>query len=218
MPKRIALIGAVAAAALVAGVAAAPAQAKVTTQVKGSMTISILSTVRPQLGVAGVQFQALPPATLTDDASRLALTFPAAPPVERGVLRSAGTMAIGAALARIDLAAPYLEYTKKAGVTTGRITFLDEYDAIDGERITMFDVDGMSVKVTKGKVRKAGAVWKRSDLQRITGNVSIVDDPQIVSELNAYIGATWFTPGADFATLSTTVTTTMTCPTPRQCA
>ena len=213
-------LSAVTAAALVAGVgiAAAPAQAKVTSQVSGSTTITIPPEVYVQLSVVGVQFQAFDPATSTNPSGTQALHFPVTKPVKSGAVANTGIMAIGASVSRIDLASPHLEYATGAGATTGQITFQDEDDAVGGDRVTIFGVNNMTVKVTKGKVAKAGAAWKRTDRQRITGDVSIVDDPQLVSALNAYIGTTFFTPGMEFGTLDSKVTTTITCTTRRECA
>ena len=213
-------LSAVTAAALVAGVgiAAAPAKAKVTSQVSGSTTITIPPEVYVQLSVVGVQLQAFDPATSTNPSGTQALHFPVTKPVKSGAVANTGIMAIGASVSRIDLASPHLEYATGAGATTGRITFQDEDDAIGGDRVTIFGVNNMTVKVTKGKVAKAGAAWKRTDRQRITGGVSIVDDPQLVSALNAYIGTTFFTPGMEFGTLDSKVTTTITCTTRRECA
>jgi hypothetical protein len=210
-------LSAVTAAALVAGVgiAAAPAQAKVTSQVSGSTTITILPEVCVQLSVVGVQFQAFDPATSTNPSGTKALHFAVTKPVKLGAVANTGIMAIGASVSRIDLASPHLEYATGAGATTGHITFQDEDDAVGGDRVTIFGVNNMTVKVTKGKVAKAGAAWKRTDRQLITGDVSIVDDPQLVSALNAYIGTTFFTPGMEFGTLDTT---TITCKTRRECA
>ena len=213
-------LSAVTAAALVAGVgiAAAPAKAKVTSQVSGSTTITIPPEVYVQLSVVGVQFQAFDPATSTNPSGTQALHFPVTKPVKSGAVANTGIMAIGASVSRIDLASPHLEYATGAGATTGQITFQDEDDAVGGDRVTIFGVNNMTVKVTKGKVAKAGAAWKRTDRQRITGDVSIVDDPQLVSALNAYIGTTFFTPGMEFGTLDSKVTTTITCTTRRECA
>jgi len=220
MRKSTAFLSAVTAAALVAGVgiAAAPAQAKVTSQVSGSTTITLLPEVYSQLSTVGVQFQGLPPATSTNPSGTQALHFPVTKPFKPGAVANTGVMTIGALLNRIDLASPHLEYATGAGATTGRITFQDDYAAVGGDRVTIFGVNTMTVKVTKGKVAKAGAVWKRTDRQLITGGVSIVDDPQLVSALNAYIGTTFFTPGMAFGTLDSKVTTTITCKTRRECA
>jgi hypothetical protein len=219
MRKSTTFLSAVSAAALVAGagIAATPAQAKVTSQVSGSTTITLLTEVYSQFSVVGVQFQALDPATSTNPSGTQALHFPVTTPFKPGVVANTGTMAIGASLSRIDLASPHLEYATGAGATTGRITFQDEADAVGGDRVAIFGVNNMTVKVTKGKVAKAGAAWKRTDRQRITGDVSIVDDPQIVSALNAYIGTTFFTPGMEFGTLDSKVTTTITCTTRKEC-
>ena len=213
-------LSAVTAVALVAGVgiAAAPAKAKVTSQVSGSTTITIPPEVYVQLSVVGVQLQAFDPATSTNPSGTQALHFPVTKPVKSGAVANTGIMAIGASVSRIDLASPHLEYATGAGATTGQITFQDEDDAVGGDRVTIFGVNNMTVKVTKGKVAKAGAAWKRTDRQRITGDVSIVDDPQLVSALNAYIGTTFFTPGMEFGTLDSKVTTTITCTTRRECA
>jgi hypothetical protein len=220
MRKSTAFLSAVTAAALVAGVgiAAAPAQAKVTSQVSGSTTITLLPEVYSQLSTVGVQFQGLPPATSTNPSGTQALHFPVTKPFKPGAVANTGVMTIGALLNRIDLASPHLEYATGAGATTGRITFQVDYAAVGGDRVTIFGVNTMTVKVTKGKVAKAGAVWKRTDRQLITGGVSIVDDPQLVSALNAYIGTTFFTPGMAFGTLDSKVTTTITCKTRRECA
>ena len=77
-------LSAVTAAALVAGVgiAAAPAKAKVTSQVSGSTTITILPEVYVQLSVVGVQFQAFDPATSTNPSGTQALHFPVTKPVK----------------------------------------------------------------------------------------------------------------------------------------
>jgi hypothetical protein len=69
-------------------------------------------------------------------------------------------------------------------------------------------------KVTKDKV----ATWKRTDRHLITGSLSVVDDAQFVSALNAFIGTTLFTPGMAFGTLDSTVTNTITCTTRKECS
>jgi hypothetical protein len=220
MRKSTALIGSAAALALVAGVgiSAAPAQAKVTSKVSGSTTITILPEVYTQLGVAGVQFQALPPAASTNPPGTQALRFPVTAPFKPGAVANTGIMTIGASIDRIDLSLPVLEYSRTKGSTTGQITFKDDYAAIGADRVTVFDVDNLSVKVTKGKVAKSGATWKRTDRHHITGSLSVVDDAQFVSALNDYIGTTFFTPGLAFGTLDSTVTNTITCTTRKECS
>jgi hypothetical protein len=220
MRKSTTFLGTVAAIALVAGVgiAAAPAQAKVTSKVSGSTTLTILPEVYSQLGVAGVQFQALDPATSTNPSVTQALHFPVTAPLKPGAVASPGIMAIGASINRIDLSLPILQYSRTKGSTTGQITFKDDYAAIEGDRVAVFDVDNLTAKVTKGKVTKSGATWKRTDRQRIAGSLSVVDDAQFVNALNAYIGTTFFTPGMQFGTLDSMVTTTLTCTTRKECA
>lgn len=220
MRKSTTFLSLAAAAALVAGVgiAAAPAQAKVTSKVSGSTTITILPEVYTQLGVAGVQFQALPPAASTNPPGTQALRFPVTAPFKPGAVANTGIMTIGASINRIDLSLPVLEYSRTKGSTTGQITFKDDYAAIGPDRVTVFDVDNLSVKVTKGKVAKSGATWKRTDRHHITGSLSVVDDAQFVSALNDYIGTTFFTPGLAFGTLDSTVTNTITCTTRKECS
>jgi hypothetical protein len=220
MRKSTTFLSLAAAAALVAGVgiAAAPAQAKVTSKVSGSTTITILPEVYTQLGVAGVQFQALPPAASTNPPGTQALRFPVTAPFKPGAVANTGIMTIGASINRIDLSLPVLEYSRTKGSTTGQITFKDDYAAIGADRVTVFDIDNLSVKVTKGKVAKLGATWKRTDRHHITGSLSVVDDAQFVSALNAYIGTTFFTPGLAFGTLDSTVTNTITCTTRKECS
>ena len=220
MRKSTTFLSLAAAAALVAGVgiAAAPAQAKVTSKVSGSTTITILPEVYTQFGVAGVQFQALPPATSTFLSNTQALRFPVTAPLKPGAVANTGIMTIGASINRIDLSLPVLEYSRTKGSTAGQITFKDDYAAIGADRVTVFDVDNLSVKVTKGKVAKSGATWKRTDRHHITGSLSVVDDAQFVSALNAYIGTTLFTPGMAFGTLDSTVTNTITCTTRKECS
>jgi hypothetical protein len=220
MRKSTTFLSLAAAAALVAGVgiAAAPAQAKVTSKVSGSTTITILPEVYTQLGVAGVQFQALPPASSTNPPGTQALRFPVTAPFKPGAVANTGIMTIGASINRIDLSLPVLEYSRTKGSTTGQITFKDDYAAIGADRVTVFDVENLTVKVTKGKVAKSGATWKRTDRHHITGSLSVVDDAQFVSALNAYIGTTFFTPGLAFGTLDSTVTNTITCTTRKECS
>jgi hypothetical protein len=220
MRKSTTFLSLAAAAALVAGVgiAAAPAQAKVTSKVSGSTTITILPEVYTQLGVAGVQFQALSPATSANPPGTQALRFPVTAPLKPGAVAHTGIMTIGASINRIDLSLPVLEYSRTKGSTTGQITFKDDYAAIGTDRVTVFDVDNLTVKVTKGKVAKLGATWKRTDRHHITGSLSVVDDAQFVSALNAYIGTTFFTPGMEFGTLDSKASTTITCTTRRECA
>jgi hypothetical protein len=174
--------------------------------------------VYTQLGVAGVQFQALSPATSTNPPGTQALRFPVTAPFKPGAVANTGIMTIGASINRIDLSLPVLEYSRTKGSTTGQITFKDDYAAIGPDRVTVFDVDNLSVKVTKGKVAKSGATWKRTDRHHITGSLSVVDDAQFVSALNAYIGTTLFTPGMAFGTLDSTVTNTITCTTRKECS
>jgi hypothetical protein len=220
MRKSTTFLSLAAAAALVAGVgiAAAPAQAKVTSKVSGSTTITILPEVYTQLSVPGVQFQGLPPASSTNPPGTQALRFPVTAPFKPGAVANTGTMAIGALLERIDLSLPILEYSRTKGSATGQITFQDVEGAIGVGRVTLFDVDSMKIKVTKGKVVKSGAEWKRTDRHHITGSLSVVDDAQFVSALNAYIGTTFFTPGLAFGTLDSTVTNTITCTTRKECS
>jgi hypothetical protein len=224
MLKTTSLLSAVVAAALVAGagIAAVPAQAKVTSEVSGPTSISLVPIVRDALGVVGVQIQGLGSAIFTETSRKKKIVFPLSAPAQRGVLGHTGTMTFGALLNRIDLASPYLEYAPEAGVKTGRITFQDESDAFEGDRITLFDVNNMSGQVRRGKVKlsknaEPGAAWQRTDRQTITGDLSMVDDPQFVSAFNAYIGTTYFTPGMDFGTLKSKVSATITCTTRREC-
>ena len=218
MRKSTVFLSAATAAALVAGVgiAAAPAQAKVTSQVSGSTTITILPKVYSQFS-AGVQVQAFPPATSTNPAGTQAIHFPVTTPLKPGAVANTGVMTIGALLNRIDLSLPILEYSSTKGRTTGQITFKDEYASLTSDRFALFKVTGMSLKVTKGKATKSGATWKRTDRQWITGKVAIVDNPKTVDSLNTYIGTTLFTPGMEFGTLDSNVTTTITCKTRREC-
>ena len=220
MRKGTALIGSAAALALVAGIGltSAPAQAKTTTARTGTSTITILPEVYTQLVVAGVQLQGLEDATSTNPPGTQAISFPVTKPFKPGAVANTGIMAIGASINRIDLSLPILEYSSTNGSTTGQITFKDDDAALTSDRVTLFQVTGMSVKVTKGKVTKSGAKWKRTDRQLITGNVAMVDDPATVAGLNAYIGTTFFTPGTAFATLESTVTTTITCTTRKECS
>jgi hypothetical protein len=139
-------------------------------------------------------------------------------PFKPGAVANTGIMTIGASINRIDLSLPVLEYSRTKGSTTGQITFKDDYAAIGADRVTVFDIDNLSVKVTKGKVAKSGATWKRTDRHHITGSLSVVDDAQFVSALNAYIGTTLFTPGMAFGTLDSTVTNTITCTTRKECS
>ena len=225
MLKTTSLLSAVvAAAALVAGagIAAAPAQAKMTSEVSGPSSITLLPLMWDGLSVAGVQIQGLGSATFISTFSKRKIKFPLTTPAERGVLGHSGTMTIGALLNRLDLASPYLEYAPEAGVTTGRITFEDENDVIGGDRITFFEVTNMSVNVKRGKVRlnkaaEKGAAWTRTDRQVITGDISIVNNSQFVSILNAYIGTAFLTAGMDFGTLKSKVSATITCMTRREC-
>lgn len=220
MRKSTTFLSAVTAAALVvgAGVAATPAQAKVTSQVSGSTTITLLPEVYGQLGLYGVQFQALDPATSTNPTGTQSLHFPVTTPVKPGAVANTGTMAIGASLNRIDLSLPILEYRSTKGGTTGQITVKDEWTSWTSGRFTLFQVTDMSLKVTKGKVTRSGSTWKRTDRQRITGSVTMVDEPATVAGLNAFVGTTFFTPGMAFGTLDSKATTTITCTTRRECA
>jgi hypothetical protein len=224
MLKTTSLLSAVVTAALVAGagIAAVPAQARVTSEVSGPSSITLLPLVWVDLSVAGVQIQGLGSATFISTLSKRKIKFPLTTPAERGVLGHSGIMSIAASLNRLDLASPYLEYAPEAGVTTGRITFEDENDVIGCDRITLFDVNNMSGQVRRGKVKlnkaaEKGAAWTRTDRQVITGDISLVDDSQFVSILNAYIGTASLTAGMDFGTLKSKVSATITCTTRREC-
>lgn len=104
MRKSATFLSAVTAAALVAGAAiiATPAQAKVTSQVSGSTTITLLTEVYGQFSVVGVQFQALETATSTNPSGTQALHFPVTKPFKPGAVANTGIMTIGASLNRIE--------------------------------------------------------------------------------------------------------------------
>jgi hypothetical protein len=200
------------------GLVGAPAQAKTTSTATGSTVISILPSARNEMSVIGVQFQGLEPASLSDAGDGLALTLPVSGAPKRGIVVHAGVMTIASSLNRIDLSVPQLEYVTKAGVTTGRITFKDEYDALAGDRVAFFDVTDVSITVKKGKARKSGSTWKRTDTQLITGTVSISSNADLVNAINAYIGTTYFTPGMEFGTVSSSARIVLTCTTSKECA
>ena len=213
------LISAVATVALIAGVsvAAMPAQATTRSTVDGATSLTILPSVHTDFGVAGVQLQALEPAVSDNDLGTQRLTFPVARRVKEGVLLHRGIMTIAAALNRIDLSAPRLEFAPAPGTTTGRIVFQDLYSAVGGGRKVIFTVSNMSVTTTRGRVTQSGQAWKRTDHQHITGDVSLVNNPAFVKALNDFVGTTALTPGMAFGTLDTSVTTTVTCTTRREC-
>ncbi len=182
------------------------------------MSITMVPSVHSEASIVGVQFQAFRPATFRVTSDAKVFGFPAVPAVQRGLVKYSGTFAIGASLNRIDLGAPYLSYTTKAGVRTGRITFQDESEAINGNRVALFDVDNVTVRATKGKIVKVGTRWARTDRLRITGDVSIVNNSRFVRALNSYIGTTFFRPGQEFGTLQSSVSTTVRCTTLRECS
>ena len=213
------------AVALVAGIglAGSPAQAKTTTTVSGAAKLPFLLSALSALSLAGTQVDATPPATAEGDGgSSKTLVFPVSRLPKNGVLPLDGGMSIGASVARLYLTAPRLEYSTDAG--RGRITFevVDmpadgPADLANGTRIALLNVSRLAVKTTRGRVTGSGKEWKRIDTQRIAGRVYLADDATLLTSINTYIGSTFFTPKRPFSTLSTVITTTVTCSTRAEC-
>ena len=213
------------AVALVAGIglAGSPAQAKTSTTVSGSARLPILPSTLSAMGLAGTQIDAIPPAeAVGNDGIHRTVIFPISRLPRNGVLPWDGGMSIGASVARLYLTAPRLEYSTDAG--RGRITFevVDmpadgPADLANGTRIALLNVSRLVVKTTRGRVTGSGKEWKRTDTQRIAGRVYLVDDATVLTSINAYIGSTFFTPKRPFSTLSTVITTTVTCSTRAEC-
>lgn len=87
----------------------------------------------------------------------------------------------------------------------------------NGSRIDLFTVSSLKAKTTKGRVTKVGTTWTRTDRQRITGQVSLAEDTALMTSINSYIGTSFFTPGFEFGTLTTVITTKVTCSTAAEC-
>ena len=204
------------------GLTGAPAQAKTTTSVSGKASLAFLPSTLSALSLSGVQFGYTPPATsVGDGAASQTLVFPTATPVKAGVVTLEGGMSVGASIARLYLAAPRLEGTTG---TSGRMTFeITDMPAdgpaelTNGSRIGVFTVSSLKSQTRKGRVTKVGETWARTDRQRITGQVSLADDTALMASINSYIGTSFFTPGLAFGTLTTVITTKLTCSTRAAC-
>lgn len=225
MNTRLASAAVAVALAASIGMAATPVQAKNTTSVTGSTRLAVLPSVVTSMSVVGVQVNAESPATSEwDAAGDQTLAFPMSRPAVRSMLPLDGGISIGASLARLWLTAPRLESSTVAGASQGRITFEVANMPADGpaglangKRITLFTVSPMTVSTKKGRVTKVGKTWTRTDTQRITGNLSLVDDAALLTSINTFIGTEFFQPAMPFGSLATVVTTKVTCPTSKAC-
>lgn len=133
-------------------------------------------------------------------------------------------MSMASQIARLYLTAPRLEYPASAGAGRGRITFEvtdmpadGPADLANGTRIHLFNVSRLAIKDTRGRVTQSGKAWTRTDTQRITGRVYLVDDTALLTSINTYIGSTLLTPKLPFSMLNTVITLKVTCATRAEC-
>ena len=210
--------------ALVGGISltGAPAQAKTTNSTSGTASLGFLQSTLSAMSLVGVQFGTTPPTTTVGDGgTSQTFVFPISTSVKAGVVTLEGGISVGAMLARLYLTAPRLEGV--AG-TSGRISFevIDmpadgPAELTNGSRIGLFTVSSLKSQPRKGRVTKVGKTWTRTDRQRITGQVSLAEDTALMTSINSYIGTSFFTPGFEFGTLTTVITTKVTCSTSADC-
>jgi hypothetical protein len=203
------------------GLAGAPAQAKTTKAVSGQASLAFLPSVLTSLSLLGVQFGVTPPAAIVGDGGAgQTLVFPMARPAKGGVVTLTGGMSVGAFISRLYLTTPRLNYAGAQGQITFEVIDMPAdgpAELTNGTRIALFEVSSLKSQTKKGRVSKSGKTWTRTDTQRITGQVSLTDDTALLTSINSYIGTSFFTPGLPFGTLTTVITTKVTCSTAAEC-
>lgn len=204
------------------GLAGAPAQAKTTQTVSGTASLGFLESTLRNMSLVGVQFGTTPPTTAVGEGgTSQTYVFPTTTPVKAGVVALDGGMSVGASLSRLYFTAPRVDV---ASGTSGRITLEitgmpadGPAELANGTRVALFELSSVTSQTKKGRLRKSGKTWMRTDTQRITGDVSLTNDTALLTSINSYIGTSFFTPGSPFGTLTTVITTKVTCSTAAQC-
>ena len=228
------IISAAAAAALIAGgaLAAAPAQAAAE-KVSGDTVITVPLALIQAAGAAGVAISAIEPAEANATMDSVGVVFPVVGPPMDGMVMHTGGLSLASSVTKITLTweDPTIEYATGgpgAGTTAqikgeiGGIPAGSGFEQLNGSRAAVFDVSNMKIVDKKGKIVKDGKKgFKRTWTQTITGDVTVVNSPQVVMILNGLLvgpGKTLFTAGQPFGELDTTWSVTRTCKTKKACA
>ena len=231
------IIGLAAATALVAGagaMAAAPATAdyhKAKTKSKGGSVLSVPPGLVSTLAGAGVTLgvEGAAKAGINGSTGYTEVAFPLAPkPKTDGVIPHKGTLTISSVgtAVTLDYGNPWIEYATSGGSgaeLTGIINGLPDWmepfsSALNGTRRATFVVNDWAGEWKKGKVRKVGKNYKRTDVFTGGGTVSVTDNQDSVNILNtALFGQSVLEPGQEIGTIQTDIKNTVTCTKKKTC-
>lgn len=223
------IVSIAASAALIAGagaIAAAPAgAAPVGPKPTGNTVINVPMAIITGAATAGVNISPIEPASADATADSVGVVFPVTGPLMDGVLHHTGGLSIASKAVTLTWSDPTIEYATSGGDTAvikGTIAGVPAgsgFEALNGQRAGIFDVKNMVIKNTAGKITKNGKKgFKRTFTQTITGDVTVVDSPQVVDILNGLIGVKLFTAGMPFGSLDSSWSVTRTCKTKKACA
>ena len=223
-------ISAAASVALIAGagaMAATPAGAAAKApKPTGETVIVVPMAILQAAGAAGVQITPIEPATADATMDSVGVGFPVTGPLMDGVVHHSGGLSIASAKVTLTWSDPTIEYATsgdgKTAVIKGTIGGVPEgsgFEALNGQRAGIFDVKNMTITNTASKITgNAKRGFKRTFTQSITGDVTVVDSPQVVEILNGLIGVPLFTAGMPFGELDSEWSITRTCKTKKACA
>jgi hypothetical protein len=223
------LVSVAAGVALVAGAglaASAPASAAAKPAFKGATGIAVPMALIGAASAAGVTIAPIAPARAQATTDVVNVLFPVSGPLMDGVLHHRGGLSLTSATTQITLTvtSPTIEWATSGGDTAeikgeiGGIPDSSPFAALNGQRAGIFKVSNFDEVIKKGKITKAGKMFKRTWTITQTGDVAVTDSQTVVDAINGFMGVPLFTAGMDFGTLDTSYTITHTCKTKKECA
>lgn len=221
------IISVAAGVALVAGagaMAATPASAS-KHNIKGDTVIEVPMAIIQAAGAAGVSITPNAPASAEATMEAVGVVFPVTGPSMDGVLHHNGGLSLASSNTGITLTwdKPEITWATSGGDTAaitgvvGGIPAGSGFEQLNGQRAQVFTVTDFTIKNKPGKPKKSGKVWKRTDVQTLSGVVTVVDNPTVVQILNGLMGAEIFVAGMEFGALGTAWGVTHTCKTKKAC-
>lgn len=224
--------------ALVAGagaLAATPATAAAKPKIKGSTTLSFPPAILEALAANQITFDAIDGGKVDIDGSTgfANITFPVTGPVEDGLIKHKGTLEIKSGLTDVTLTItdPVVAYATDGsgtgsigGVVNGLPSWTEPFaSVINGTfRDPLFNLSDVKISIKKGKPKKAGKAFTRTDAVTITGDLSYNSSQDSANLFNAALtkfpaGPAIFTPDMELGVFEGKSMVTVTCKTAKAC-
>jgi hypothetical protein len=232
------IVSVAAGVALIAGagaMAATPVSASShnpTAKTKGGSVLSVPPALVSALAGAGVTLGVAGSAEASIDGSTgyTEVAFPLAPkPKTDGVIPHMGDLTITSAGTGVTLtfARPWIEYATSpgsegavlAGIVTGIPDWMAPFNGLNGQRLGSFSIPDWAGEWEKGKVRKIGKNFKRTDTFTGGGTVT-VRDQDVANIFNTALfgpGVSVLQPGQEIGTIQTEITNEVICKTKKAC-